>query len=175
MWKWLLPIALLFLLGLASGAGLSSSGTGMSSSGTGSPSNVGSPSGTGYAPWQNGAIEGLKIGFHMGQMYALANQGQNISGFNAEVDNYNAWVQKNFGNNASLLMPKTNTASGSPIAPQSLMESSPIFVGVEQRRPFNASSELGKFGKQQVVTENSISEGYAEAIAADQVLRDFLS
>ena len=76
MWKWLLPIALLFLLGLASGAGLSSSGTG-------SPSNVGSPSGTGYAPWQNGAIEGLKIGFHMGQMYALAQQGQNISGFNA--------------------------------------------------------------------------------------------
>ncbi|MDD1752077.1 MAG: hypothetical protein LUQ38_03175, partial [Methanotrichaceae archaeon] len=71
-------------LSLASGAGVSPSGTGSASS-----------AGTGNTPWQEGAIEGLKIGFHMGQMYALANQGQNISGFNAEVDNYNAWVQKN--------------------------------------------------------------------------------
>jgi hypothetical protein len=120
MWKWLLPISLLFILGLASGVGLSSSGTGMVSSGsgmissgsgmvssgagmsssrTGSASSVGLPSGTGNTPWQEGAIEGLKIGFHMGQMYTLAQQGQNISGFNAEVDKYSAWVQKNFGNN----------------------------------------------------------------------------
>jgi hypothetical protein len=42
----------------------------------------------------------------MGQMYALANQGQNISGFNAEVDKYNAWAQQNFGNASVLLMPK---------------------------------------------------------------------
>ena len=181
MWKWLLPIALLFLLGLASGAGLSSfgtgmasSGSGMSSSGTGSPSNVGFPSGTGYAPWQNGAIEGLKIGFHMGQMYALANQGQNISGFNAEVDNYNAWVQKNFGNNASLLMPKTITASSAPIGSQSYMEAAPILMGVEQRKPFNGSSELGKFGKQQVMTEvQSKSKKYEEAMAADWIMRNF--
>jgi hypothetical protein len=106
MWKWLLLISSLFLLGLASGAGLSSSGTGMSLSGTGSSSSVGLPSGTGNTPWQEGAIEGLRISFHMGQLYALANQGQNISVYNAEVDKYNAWVQKNFGNNQNLTMSK---------------------------------------------------------------------
>ncbi len=181
MWKWILPIALLLLLGSASGIGISSSNTGMASSGsgmssseTGSASNIGSTSGTGYAPWQEGAIEGLKISFHMGQMYALANQGQNISDFNAEVDNYNTWVQKNFGNNASLLMPKTNIGPGAPITSPGYMEAAPILMGVEQRKPFNASNELGKFGKQQVMTETlPKSEKYEEAMAADWIMRNF--
>jgi hypothetical protein len=80
--------------------------SGMPSSGTESSSSVGSFSGTGHTPWQQGVIEGLRIGFHMGQMHALADQGQNISGFNAEVDRYNAWVQKNLGNDPNLMMPK---------------------------------------------------------------------
>ncbi len=84
------------------------------------------------------------------------------------------WVQKNFGNNASLLMPKTIAASGAPIDPQSDMEAAPIQMGVEQRRPFNASSELGKFGKQQVMTETlPKSEKYEEAMAADWIMRNF--
>ena len=59
-----------------------------------------------YTPWQEGVIKGLGIGFNMGQMYALAKQGHNISSFNAEVDKYNAWVQQNFGNDQNLMMPK---------------------------------------------------------------------
>jgi len=151
-------------LSLASGAGVSPSGTGSASS-----------AGTGNTPWQEGAIEGLKIGFHMGQMYALANQGQNISGFNAEVDNYNAWVQKNFGNNMNLLMSKLITASGAPITVPSTSAIPPNFAGeFVQRKPFNASSDLGKFGKQQILTEfQPRSEKYAEAQAADWILRNF--
>jgi hypothetical protein len=42
------------------------------------------------------------------------------------------------------------------------------------RRPFNASSELGKFGKQQIRTDLMGDAGYIEAITADRVLRDFL-
>ncbi|MDD1753713.1 MAG: hypothetical protein LUQ38_11570 [Methanotrichaceae archaeon] len=49
---------------------------------------IGLATAAGYTPWQEGAIEGLKIGFHIGQMYTLAQQGYNISGFNTEVDNY---------------------------------------------------------------------------------------
>jgi len=41
---------------------------------------------TGYNSSQEGTIEGLRIGFHLGQMYASAQQGYNISGYNAEVD-----------------------------------------------------------------------------------------
>jgi len=48
-------------------------------------------------------------------MYIQAQQGYNISGFNAEVDNYNAWVQKNFGNNPNLMMAKMQeTGYGMP-------------------------------------------------------------
>jgi hypothetical protein len=60
----------------------------------------------GHIPCQDGAIEGLKMGFKMGQMYTLAQQGHNISGFNAEVDKYNAWVQQNFGNDPNLMLSK---------------------------------------------------------------------
>ena len=66
---------------------------------------------SGRTPWQEGAIEGLKIGFKMGQMHALANQGNNISGFNAEADKYNAWIQQNFSNNSNLLIPKLSMPS----------------------------------------------------------------
>ncbi|MCJ7445889.1 MAG: hypothetical protein MUO26_15440 [Methanotrichaceae archaeon] len=67
---------------------------------------VGLAMAAGYTPWQEGASQGLKIGFHLGTMYNQAQQGYNISGFNKEVDIYNAWVQKNFGNDSSLLMQK---------------------------------------------------------------------
>jgi len=150
--------------------------SGITSSGSESSSVVELPSGTGYTPCQKDAMESLRIGFHMGQMYALADQGQNISGFNDEVDKYNAWVKKNFGDDPSLLMQRMITASGAPIASPSYLETSPYLPGVALRRPFNASSELGKFGKQQVFTEippRSISQEYAEAITADWVLRNF--
>jgi hypothetical protein len=62
--------------------------------------------GTEYTPWQEAAMEGLKIGFRMGQMYNMAQQGYNINSFNAEVDNYNAWVRQNFGSDPNLIMQK---------------------------------------------------------------------
>lgn len=62
----------------------------------------------GYTEWQQGALEGLKYGFKMGQAFANANNGINITGFNAEVDIYNAWVRQNFGENPNLLMTKIN-------------------------------------------------------------------
>lgn len=61
---------------------------------------------TGYTPWEEGTIEGLKLGFHMGMMYNQAQRGINVTGYNAEVDIYNAWIQKNFGYNATLMMQK---------------------------------------------------------------------
>lgn len=62
----------------------------------------------GYTEWQQGAAEGLKIGFKMGQAYEQAQKGINISGFNAQVDTYNAWVREHFGENLNLLMQKMN-------------------------------------------------------------------
>lgn len=60
----------------------------------------------GYTDWQQGAAEGLSYGFKMGQAYADALNGINVTGFNAEVDIYNAWVRANFGEDANLLMAK---------------------------------------------------------------------
>jgi hypothetical protein len=60
----------------------------------------------GYTEWQQGAAEGLKIGFEMGQAYEKAQNGIDISGFNAQVDTYNAWVIEHFGQDPRLLMQK---------------------------------------------------------------------
>ncbi|MDD1753035.1 MAG: hypothetical protein LUQ38_08100 [Methanotrichaceae archaeon] len=101
----LLLITIAFLVGIGSGVGSSISGS----------SAVGA-SAAGYTPCQMDAIESLKMGFEMGKMYALAQQGQNISDFNAEVDRYNAWAQQNFGNDSNLLMPKMqDTGYGMPM------------------------------------------------------------
>jgi hypothetical protein len=70
-----------------------------------------------YTDWQQGAVQGLKIGFHMGEMYTQASQGVNVTGFNSEVDKYNGWVQQNFGNDPALMMPKMSdgTALSKPV------------------------------------------------------------
>lgn len=60
----------------------------------------------GYTDWQQGAADGLKIGFKMGQAYEQAQKGTNVTGFNAQVDSYNAWVREHFGEDPMLLMQK---------------------------------------------------------------------
>ncbi len=67
---------------------------------------VGLTMAVGYNDWQQGAAEALKIGFKMGQAYEQAQNGINVSGFNTQVDSYNAWVRKNFGEDPMLLMQK---------------------------------------------------------------------
>lgn len=59
-----------------------------------------------YTDWQNGAAEGFKKGFEMGQAYQLALDGKDINAFNAKVEEYNAWVRANFGEDTNMLMQK---------------------------------------------------------------------
>lgn len=59
-----------------------------------------------YSDWQQGAADGLRYGFKMGQAYQNALNGINVSGFNAEVDRYNAWVKEKFGEDPYLMMSK---------------------------------------------------------------------
>jgi hypothetical protein len=47
----------------------------------------------------------LRSASNLAKLYALANQGINISSFNTEVDKHNAWVQQNFGNDQNLMLP----------------------------------------------------------------------
>jgi hypothetical protein len=69
---------------------------------------VGLSMAAGYTDWQQGAAEGLSYGFKMGQAYEKALNGINVTGFNAQVDVYNAWVREYFGENPMLLMQKLN-------------------------------------------------------------------
>ena len=62
----------------------------------------------GYTDWQQGASEGLKMGFKMGQAYEQAQKGINVAGFNALVDEYNAWIREHFGEDPAMLMQKLN-------------------------------------------------------------------
>ena len=59
-----------------------------------------------YTDWQNGAAEGFKKGFDMGKAYQLALDGKDLNGFNAKVEEYNAWVRANFGEDPNMLMQK---------------------------------------------------------------------
>jgi hypothetical protein len=69
---------------------------------------VGLTMAVGYTDWQQGAAEGLKIGFKMGQAYEQAQKGINVTGFNTQVDVYNTWIREHFGEDPMLLMQKLN-------------------------------------------------------------------
>ena len=59
-----------------------------------------------YTPEQQATVDGVRLSFQLGQAYDKAIQGQNVPAFNALVDQWNAWVVKNFGNDTALLMAK---------------------------------------------------------------------
>jgi len=58
------------------------------------------------APEQQATVDGLRLSFQLGQAYDKAIQGQDVPAFNALVDQWNAWVVKNLGNDTALLMAK---------------------------------------------------------------------
>ncbi|MDD1758159.1 MAG: hypothetical protein LUQ22_05450, partial [Methanotrichaceae archaeon] len=90
------------------------------------------------------------------------------------VDQYNAWVRQHFGEDVNLLMSKIITASGAPMTVPNSLAISPNLMGGVQKRPFNASSDISKFGKQKVLTQIPTgSQENAEAIAADWILKNF--
>ncbi|MFZ2472378.1 MAG: hypothetical protein WAW52_10610 [Methanothrix sp.] len=59
-----------------------------------------------YTPEQQNTVDGVRLSFQLGQAYDKATQGQDVLNFNALVDQWNAWVAKNFGNDTALLMTK---------------------------------------------------------------------
>ncbi len=59
-----------------------------------------------YTPEQQATVDGVHLSFQLGQAYDKAAQGQNVPAFNALVDQWNAWVVGNFGNDTTLLMAK---------------------------------------------------------------------
>ena len=59
-----------------------------------------------YTPEQQATIDGVRLSYQVGQAYEKYLQKGDASSFNALVDQWNAWVQKNFGQDANLLMQK---------------------------------------------------------------------
>ena len=59
-----------------------------------------------YTPEQQTTVDGVRLSFQLGQAYEKAVQGQDIPAYNSLVDQWNAWVVRNFGNDTALLMTK---------------------------------------------------------------------
>lgn len=116
-----------------------------------------------YTPEQQAILDGLNISFQLGIAYDKAMQGQNVAEYNALVDKYNAWILQNFGEDTNLLKPKLNesTAAGTTSAAGTSAATN----------PFNSSSELSKFGKQQVYRYN---RPLTSEEISQQELKDFL-
>jgi hypothetical protein len=85
----------------------------------------------------------MNLSFRLGMAYDRASQAQNVADYNAIVDEYNAWIRQHFGEDTGLLRSKLNE-------PPTLAMSSEAGVTYQLTNPFNASSNLSKFGKQQV-------------------------
>ncbi|MDQ1261174.1 MAG: hypothetical protein QG575_355 [Euryarchaeota archaeon] len=59
-----------------------------------------------YTSDQQATLDGLRLSYQIGQAYEKYLQRGDATTFNALVDQWNAWVQTNFGQDANLLMSK---------------------------------------------------------------------
>jgi hypothetical protein len=96
-----------------------------------------------YTPEQQTMLDGMNLSFRLGVAYDKAIQGQNVVEYNALVDEYNTWIRPHFGEDTNLLMSRMNE-------PTTVPPSFAIVSNTPMTKPFNTSSELSKFGKQQV-------------------------
>ena len=119
-------------------------------------------------PEQQTLLEGMQLSSQLATADEKAIQGQNVAEFNNLVDIYNSWIRQYFDWSADALLKSKITATNLPNQ-QALPEKTYL-----TRNQFNASSDLGKFGKQQVRREFQ-DEGYVEATTKDRSLRDFLA
>lgn len=113
---------------------------------------------SGYTPEQQIMLDGMNLSYKLGMVYQEALQGQNVAEYNALVDEYNAFMKLHFGENTSLLKSQLEETAA---------KSAPTLLGSEtgyMTKQFNASSDLSKFGKQDVyvasrepIDENAIA------------------
>ena len=98
------------------------------------------------APDLQTIIEGMDLSYQLGTAHEKAIQGQNVTEFNDLVDIYNAWTRQHFGESAEVLLKSKITVTN--LQKQQVMTENvyPILT----KPPFNASSDLSEFGKQQV-------------------------
>jgi len=114
--------------------------------------------GSGFTSEQQIMLDGMNLSYELGMAYEKALQGQNVAEYNALVDEYNAFIKLNFGENTSLTKAKLD---------ESAIRSTPTLLGSDtgyMTKQFNESSDLSKFGKQDVyvssrepVSENAIA------------------
>lgn len=104
-----------------------------------------------YTPEQQTTLDGINLSFQLGIDYEKAIRGQDVADYNTLVDEYNAWIRMYFGEMTSLLKSKINgTAINETAIVMTPSEEEPYST----KRPFNASSDLSKFGRQEVYAEN---------------------
>jgi hypothetical protein len=103
-----------------------------------------------YTPEQQTTLDGMNLSFRLGMAYEMAIQGQNVAEYNALVDEYNAWIRQHFGEDSSLLMSK--------LTEPTTVGTTSVVGGPAVANPFNASSDLSKFGKQEVYAQSTTSQ-----------------
>lgn len=113
---------------------------------------------SGFTTEQQIMLDGMNLSYELGMAYEKALQGQNVAEYNALVEEYNALIKLHFGENTSLTKAKLD---------ESAIRSTPTLLGSDtgyMTEQFNASSDLSKFGKQDVyvssrepVSENAIA------------------
>lgn len=120
-----------------------------------------------YTPVQQTALDGMNLSFKLGMAYEKASQGQNVAEFNTLVDEYNAWIRQHFGGDANLLKSKMNETG---IIEIKNPDSGTAYL---EANPFNTSSDLSKFGKQDVYVASGKSTLESQVDTSQQEASSF--
>jgi len=120
-----------------------------------------------YTPEEQATVDGVRLSFELGAAYENAIRGENVTAYNLLVEQWNARVMTNFGNDTTLLREK-------------------IVVSVETLTPYyvenNTSSKIVHeidATKKYVTTDinslpDSVRDAYAQTEEGKEMSKDFL-
>ena len=99
---------------------------------------------------QQAVRDGLRLSFMLGAAYGPATQGQDIAGFNALVDQWNAWVRANFGKDLTMLMQRMSAPAEPAVYSDTWINSQPSVAATGHTyhgtRTPQSSSAVGNVG-----------------------------
>jgi hypothetical protein len=127
-------------------------------------------------PTPNPIYELANMSFQLGIAYQQAQQSQDVTIYNSLVDQYNTWVREHLAEGGNVLLKSKITATNSPgiVTKDQVITNKTEFAHIYEKNPFNASSELSKFGKQQIMLD--LGPGGAENIEqanTNRILENF--
>lgn len=121
-----------------------------------------------YTPEEQATVDGVLLSFELGVAYEKAIRGENVTSYNSLVDQWNAWVMTNFGNDTTLLREKiiVSVETLEPYIAENNASSNKIVHEIDSTKTY-ATNDISSL-------PDSVREAYAQTEEGKDKINDYL-